>query len=400
MKNCFCLSGLVIANDYSKGQQLLKDKNYADNAPFFQNIFEIGRRYKIMNPEKMRSEYGKLVYMLQVFIFRFVSLNHRSVFTKKCRLSFSLIFCSFSHSWFFSFYDWVCWLCSDVIFSIRIQWHLTYKKFSTSNVWRVFELYILCSKKETLWMFFLINTLHLLLKKSLLMEGPLWLNFTFSFSFSLLKIVKIFWWVCVGYRMETQNETRNLSWDKNERKSSRIHQSEVRKWSNLLRRDQIVSLFDLRQSQLSAYQSRCCWQNDQIFDNILLSWYIRRRIFVSNFSVCQTPWNKLFFFWTERFCFVFSHDFDLKRFLLLEVTMEHVWHTVTLDNIITFFNQCYCGVKCHMTCSSFGTSQRRIFLMEVIHIIWQTLGRFFFRHFTLLHCIVLWIWNKLFEEFI
>jgi hypothetical protein len=60
--------GLVTANDYSKGQQLFKDKNFKDNAPFFQNIFEIGRRYKIMNPEKMRSEYGKLVYMLQVSI--------------------------------------------------------------------------------------------------------------------------------------------------------------------------------------------------------------------------------------------------------------------------------------------------------------------------------------------
>jgi hypothetical protein len=62
---CAILSGLVVASDYNKGQQLLKDKDFSQNAKFFQSVFEIGRRYKVMNPEKMRSEYGKLIYMLE-----------------------------------------------------------------------------------------------------------------------------------------------------------------------------------------------------------------------------------------------------------------------------------------------------------------------------------------------
>ncbi|KAG2445151.1 hypothetical protein HYH02_008619 [Chlamydomonas schloesseri] len=61
---CAILSGLMVAADYKKGQELIRDRNFADNAEFFQDIFELGRRYKILNPDKMRSEYGKLMYML------------------------------------------------------------------------------------------------------------------------------------------------------------------------------------------------------------------------------------------------------------------------------------------------------------------------------------------------
>ena len=59
------LAGLVLANDYKTGQLLFQDKEFHNNKEFYQSVFEIGRRHKIMNPEKMRDGYGKLVYMLQ-----------------------------------------------------------------------------------------------------------------------------------------------------------------------------------------------------------------------------------------------------------------------------------------------------------------------------------------------
>ncbi|PNH09778.1 hypothetical protein TSOC_003592 [Tetrabaena socialis] len=61
---CAILSGLLVATNYKKGQDLIRDRDFADNAVFFQDLFELGRRYKILNPDKMRSEYGKLMYLL------------------------------------------------------------------------------------------------------------------------------------------------------------------------------------------------------------------------------------------------------------------------------------------------------------------------------------------------
>lgn len=61
---CAILCGLVVASDYATGQTLIADKDYKFNAAFFQRVFEVGRRHKIMNPSKMRDTYGKLVYLL------------------------------------------------------------------------------------------------------------------------------------------------------------------------------------------------------------------------------------------------------------------------------------------------------------------------------------------------
>eukprot|EP00816_Leptocylindrus_hargravesii_P007364 CAMPEP_0196805074 /NCGR_PEP_ID=MMETSP1362-20130617/4798_1 /TAXON_ID=163516 /ORGANISM="Leptocylindrus danicus, Strain CCMP1856" /LENGTH=637 /DNA_ID=CAMNT_0042177751 /DNA_START=86 /DNA_END=1999 /DNA_ORIENTATION=+ len=43
----------------------LATRSPEENAEFFQEVFEIGRRNKVLNPSKMRSTYGKLMYMLQ-----------------------------------------------------------------------------------------------------------------------------------------------------------------------------------------------------------------------------------------------------------------------------------------------------------------------------------------------
>lgn len=61
---CSVLTGLVVARNYEQGQRLIKDKEFKDLSGFFQACFEIGRRYKILNPERMRDSYGKLLYFL------------------------------------------------------------------------------------------------------------------------------------------------------------------------------------------------------------------------------------------------------------------------------------------------------------------------------------------------
>lgn len=58
-------TGLMLANNLKVGEELMVDKNLDENIPFFRDMFEIGRRYKIMNPTKMRDTYGKMMFILQ-----------------------------------------------------------------------------------------------------------------------------------------------------------------------------------------------------------------------------------------------------------------------------------------------------------------------------------------------
>ena len=63
---CAIMSGLLLSADYKMGQELFSDRDFQANEEFYQTVFELGRRHKIMNPEKMRTTYGKLIYLLQV----------------------------------------------------------------------------------------------------------------------------------------------------------------------------------------------------------------------------------------------------------------------------------------------------------------------------------------------
>lgn len=61
---CSILAGLVVSSNMKVGQKLIENKNFVDNKDWYKSIFEIGRRYKIMNPERMRDTYGKLCYII------------------------------------------------------------------------------------------------------------------------------------------------------------------------------------------------------------------------------------------------------------------------------------------------------------------------------------------------
>ena len=58
------MHGLVVSCNYAAGQALAQDRDFTPYENFFQSQFEMARRHKVMNPEKMRSEYGKLIYLM------------------------------------------------------------------------------------------------------------------------------------------------------------------------------------------------------------------------------------------------------------------------------------------------------------------------------------------------
>eukprot|EP00981_Chlorochromonas_danica_P000795 scaffold192_cov320-Ochromonas_danica.AAC.6 len=59
------LTGVVASLNYADGQKVVEDRNFDSYQATLQTVLEIARRYKITNPEKLRSEYGKLIYLMQ-----------------------------------------------------------------------------------------------------------------------------------------------------------------------------------------------------------------------------------------------------------------------------------------------------------------------------------------------
>jgi hypothetical protein len=59
------LTGMVSCLSLDAGRDLAQKKDFHRYRKAIQTLFEIGRRYKIMNPDRMRGEYGKMLYLLQ-----------------------------------------------------------------------------------------------------------------------------------------------------------------------------------------------------------------------------------------------------------------------------------------------------------------------------------------------
>eukprot|EP00949_MAST-11_sp_MAST-11-sp1_P004288 g4288.t1 len=58
-------TGILTACKMEWGRKVISSRDFQQHESAFQFVFELTRRYKIMNPEKMREIYGKLLYLLQ-----------------------------------------------------------------------------------------------------------------------------------------------------------------------------------------------------------------------------------------------------------------------------------------------------------------------------------------------
>ncbi|RNF05880.1 hypothetical protein TraAM80_04259 [Trypanosoma rangeli] len=59
------LSGLIVGLDVEKGSKLLRERDFSPFAREIQLAIEASRRYKMMNPDFLRTDYVKFLYMVQ-----------------------------------------------------------------------------------------------------------------------------------------------------------------------------------------------------------------------------------------------------------------------------------------------------------------------------------------------
>lgn len=64
LKVCAFLSGLAVSVDYEVGREAVSSRKWKEYEGFFRSCLELGRRHKILNPDRMRTEYGRLMYMM------------------------------------------------------------------------------------------------------------------------------------------------------------------------------------------------------------------------------------------------------------------------------------------------------------------------------------------------
>jgi hypothetical protein len=62
---CSFLTSLIVSLDFGKGQELAETMDFAQYAETFRTLLEVGRRYKVLNPDKLRTQYMKLMYIAQ-----------------------------------------------------------------------------------------------------------------------------------------------------------------------------------------------------------------------------------------------------------------------------------------------------------------------------------------------
>ncbi|KCV70350.1 hypothetical protein H696_02677 [Fonticula alba] len=62
---CAILLSLAVSTDYKYAARLARDLDFKERAPYFEAAFEVARRFKIMNPDRMRTSYGTMMLLLQ-----------------------------------------------------------------------------------------------------------------------------------------------------------------------------------------------------------------------------------------------------------------------------------------------------------------------------------------------